>query len=150
MPGPYRNNITQLTQLALRDYIRGQPLSFVTSASIVAGISAQTEVRPLIVTLAKSAETGTDVFDGNWAVSSDVILRENADDTTEDDHHAHAGELFSVFLGEPRATADLISAAYAEYQCEFLVPKSQGWDIEARSWVSFMRFIVYGFGRDAV
>lgn len=149
----YRNNITQLTQLALRDYIRAQALSFIAAAdtdtSIVAGISAATEIRPLIVVLSKNAETGADVFDGNWAASVEVVLRSNADDTSEDDHHAHAGELFSIFLADPLTVADAISAAYADYQCEFIVPKAQGWDIEERSWVSFMRFTVNGFGHDA-
>jgi hypothetical protein len=130
-------------------YLQSQDLSFIEDDAIVGGISKVSEVRPLVVvqTIHATAEVP---FTGNWDVDFVVELRENADDTEEDDHHARAGELFSVFLANERDVADAISAAYTGFQCQFLLPKEQSFRLQDRSWISQMSFGAHCCGRDLV
>lgn len=150
----FANNITQLCQLAAAAYVRSQGLSFITdsTAGIRAGLDATDQQRPLVVLHCAHSKTNEqDVFDGVWDCDLIAELRSNADDTTEGDHHEHAGELFALFLADPRTVADLISAAQSNFQTQLVVPIEQDFDLRERSWVSSMTFTLKGScGKDLV
>lgn len=147
----FANNITQLAQLACASYVQAQTLSFLTASAIRAGLDGSDQVRPLAILHCFHAKPDVDIFDGNWDCDLLVELRSNADDTTEAEHHAHAGELFALFLADPRDVADLISAAYPNFQTQLVVPTDQTFELKERSWISAMAFTLKGScGRDLV
>lgn len=137
-------NITQQAQKAFCAYLKGLTLDAIESSSIYRGIENSTKsesedppesrVLPcVIIECNRATESLQD--SGNWTARVRVVCRSNADDTTEDEHHDFASEIFSnVFHAEIKT--DLNS------QDDFTVLQvradEQGYDLEDRSWVSYM------------
>jgi hypothetical protein len=141
-------NITQQAQKAYCAFLKTLTLDSVPSSQIYRGIEnstkSESEDEPerrllpcVIVECKRASESLQD--SGNWTASVRIMCRSNADDTTEDEHHEFASEIFSnVFYADSKT--DLNS------QDDFTVlqvrAQEQGYDLEDRSWVSYMEMAV--------
>ena len=144
------NNITQKCQLAARNFLRTDGLSFITdaNASIRSGIVADDIALPVVICQCTRA-VGSVAFEGNWAATLRIELRSNADDDEEEDgetHHENAGELFAKFMTDT-AAQDLTNGLPG-FTAQFVVPEEQGWDLNDRSWVSWLILRVECAGSD--
>ena len=133
------NNITQLCQKAVKAYLDGEDLSFITDAEtqIVGGISAEELSLSSVVIQCQRASASV-AFEGNWQATLRVELRSNSDDTTQDQHHENAGELFGKFMISQSDAREALSNEALGFTCQFLLPQDQGWDLNDGSWVSFI------------
>ena len=151
------NSILQKVQQAARDYVRAAAFGWIDSDSIQSGISrgpagddmdADQSSTPLpsVVCQCSSADpVGTNT--GNWECELVIYLRESADDTTEDEHLAHAGAVFDLFLNWQDATTAM--SLLADFTCEHLVAGRQSYEAVGRSWRSQMTVSVHCFGQDS-
>lgn len=120
-------------QKALAAYLGTQSISF--DPGIYTSILDDSAENPAVLVRCKRAQ-GRVTTEGNWVAHARVEVRENADDTDADDHHDHAGELFSLFRTD--TIADDLSAALSEFTCFQVVVIEQGWDTDGRLWVSYL------------
>lgn len=138
----YYNNITQRTEQAIVAWLSAQAISF--SPVIQGGISDGAKTLPSVTAKCQSAESDP-LFVGNWTVNTSIEVRENADDTTEDDHHSHAGEIFSWFMTSTIA-ADLTAAATTDFTALFVIARRQNYALEGRSWTSTLELEIRATG----
>jgi len=136
------------TQHVLAAYVRSLTFAWTYGAdavtpTILCGISASVVVLPAIILECASADH-EDVarFTGNWLCDAAVIVRENADDCTEDEHLAHAGEVFDAFIASDVATLLNATAAGVLTVNDVVTPARQGYTINNRSWQSTLTFRV--------
>jgi len=110
------NAIISRSQKALYQYIAAQTFTWTYSGvSVTAnkyrGIDDASLVLPAIISnCTEAAHEDVPTWSGNWTVRAQVILRENADDCTEDEHLAHAGEVFDSIVSTS-LTADINTRA---------------------------------------
>ena len=133
------NNITQLCQKAVKSYLDSEDLSFITDeeSQIMAGIASTELMLPAVIIQCQRASASV-AFEGNWSATLRVELRSNADDTTQDQHHDNAGELFGKFMISQSDARLALSSSTLGFTCQQLLPQDQGWDINDDSWVSFL------------
>jgi hypothetical protein len=138
---PYHNNIAQLVQKALQAYLRTQALSFIESnEQIYTSILDRSAITPNVLCKCSKARC-VNTQEGNWKAFVEMELRENADpesddSTPADDHHEHAGELFSKFATGTVETD--LSAALDNFSCFQFIRQEQGWRVDGRLWVSYL------------
>lgn len=137
------NNITQLCQQAAKAYLDAENLSFITDneTQVVLGIASDGLNLPQVICQCQQAQASVP-YEGNWSASLRLELRSNADDTTQDEHHERAGELFGKFMvgideGKAAMTSDVIG-----FTCQQLLPVRQGWELNDDSWVSYIELTV--------
>lgn len=141
------NNITQLCQVAARNFLRNEGLSFIAdvAASIRSGITSEDIGLPVVVCQCLRAQAAVP-FEGNWSAALRIEVRSNADDDPDGaKHHENAGELFAKFM---TATAAVDMSGLAGFTAQFVLPVEQGWDLNDRSWVSFLSLQVECCGSD--
>ena len=141
--------IVQKVQHAFRDYLAGLTFTTFTPAAIVAGIHAENDATnkstplPSITVECRSAQQ-----DGHesahWIAQVEIRLRENADDTDEDDHLERGSELESVLVASG-IESDISNSGFTAQLVEWL---EIGYEIEGRSWVSYYRCNVHCVGRE--
>lgn len=142
---------------AARDYVRAAGLTWVTEASIVAGITrgpagddldadvSSTEL-PSITCHAQIA-TVTDASSyGNWNVQLSVHLRCNADDTTEDEFDERFAALVDLFMDYQSARTGL--NAYDDFTALHLNVTEQEANTSERSWRGRVALDVRCVGQD--
>lgn len=137
------NNITQLCQKAAKAYLDAEDLSFITDeeSQIVTGIAVENMMLPAVIVQCANADAEVP-WEGNWSALLRVELRSNAEDTTQDDHHSHAGELFGKFMVSVAAGRAGLSNETLGFTCQQLLPVRQGWEINDESWVSYLELRV--------
>ena len=133
------NNITQLCQQAAKAYLDSEDLSF--KSQIVLGIAADEIQLPLVVCQCQQAQANVP-YEGNWSASLRIELRSNCDSTTQDQHHANAGELFGKFMVSIAAGKTAMTSQTLGFTCQQLLPVRQGWEIYDSSWVSYLELTV--------
>jgi hypothetical protein len=132
-------NILYLCEVAIAQYLRS--LSLTRVVGIYEGIyqpdveseAEQTKDYPHVVVACQRAEMPPEIA-FNWRVTAEVSVVSNADDTTAAGHHLNVTEVFNSLITDTVA-AD-ISAALGDFTAFLVVPQSQTWDIEERSWKS--------------
>lgn len=148
------NSITHKVQLAARNFLRNEGLSFVADVreSIRSGIVGADVSLPLIVCQCARA-TAEATNEGNWSCSLRIEVRTNADgedgeggEDLQQSHHDRAGEVFGKFM-TATAKTDL-SDALQDFTAQFVIAEEQGWDLNDRSWVSFLVLRVECCGSD--
>lgn len=128
------NAIELRVQKGLKAYL--DTLTFTGTPTIYRGVSQSVRALPAIIVQCDRAEhEQVGVHTGNWLAYATVILRENADDTTEDDHITHAGEVRDAFVATG-LEADINTAASGICTVAWCLAESVGYRIEERSWVS--------------
>lgn len=136
---PYANNITQLCQKAAKAFLDSEDLSFITDeeTQIVTGIESSDLMLPAVICQCQSAQSAVP-HEGNWSAVLRIELRSNSTDTHQDDHHEHAGELFSKFMTSIAAGRAFLSNQSLGFTAQHVTPMQQGWEINDSSWVSFL------------
>lgn len=142
---------------AARDYVRAAGLSWVTEASIVAGITrgpagddldadVSSTALPSITCHAQMA-TATDAgYSGNWNVQLNVHLRCNADDTTEEEFDERFAAVVDLFMDYQAALAGL--SAYDDFTALYLNVNEQEANTSERSWRGRVALDVRCIGQD--
>jgi hypothetical protein len=135
------NAITLRTQKALKAYLDG--LSFSWSPTILRGATADTKVLPAVIVQCATADHEQVGFaTGNWIASAEIQIRENADDTSEDAHLDHAGDVCDAFVAESVAS-DITTAAAGVLAVNMCRPMTQSYQIQDRSWVSTLTLMLF-------
>lgn len=152
------NNITELVQESVCDFIRTLNLGDIDPANIYAGISRghDRQADPDPQTPDDTVETQEDglrlpavvvnctaaapeiPFEGNWKCAVEVMVMSNADDTLQADHLARAGNIFAGFAVLNAAYLISVAAQTAQHAfTAFLVtPGQQSYQLQERAWVS--------------
>ena len=133
------NNITQLCQKTAKAYLDTRDLSFITDSEsqIVTGIASSDISLSSVVVQCQRASASV-AFEGNWSASLRVELHSNASDTTQDQHHEDAGELFSAFMISQADARTAMSSEDIGFTCQQLLPVDQGWEVDGDCWVSYL------------
>jgi hypothetical protein len=152
------NYITDKLQQALKAFLQTKDFTAVgiPADQVYAGIENDTvptepELAPVtrklpcVECICQSAETMDEHF-LNWLASARVQIRTNADDTTEENHHATAAAVLNTITTDTLA-ADL-SGALADFTAFLVNFKSQRWELVDRSWQSVIEFEVHCAGSD--
>lgn len=130
------NSILLKVQNALVAYVNAATLTF--TPYVRAGLSYDQQMLPAVVCQADDADNAIAPVTGNWRVSCTVLLRENADDTTEAQHLTRAGEIANLFV------TDNLEADLTTYGTDLTVfaydIQNLHYGITDRSWVSSIRF----------
>lgn len=140
------NSILLRSQKALYQYISAQTFTWTYSGTSVTvgkfrGIDNASLTLPAIICNATSAEhEDVPFWTGNWRVTAEIIVREAADDCTEDEHLTHAGEVFDCFVA-----SDLVSGINTACTTTIEVvragpPATTSYSIANRHWESSMTF----------
>jgi hypothetical protein len=140
------NAILLRAQKALYQYISAQTFTWTYSGTSVTvgkyrGIDNADLTLPAIICNATSAEhEDVPFWTGNWRVTAEIIVREAADDCTEDEHLTHAGEVFDCFVA-----SDLVSGINTACTTTIEVvragpPATTSYSIANRHWESSMTF----------
>lgn len=145
------NYITAKVQEAICAFLRAQNLGDIPPDQIYKGIehpesedtNPQKRKLPCVECVCQNADPDDEHF-LNWAADAEVRIRTNADDTTEDEHHAIAATVFNK-LTTDTLKADLTSAL-ADFTVFLVNFGPQGWDLAERSWQSYLRFQVHCAG----
>lgn len=150
------NYICDKVQRAITAYLQGQTFTRIASSAIYKGIqrtpastaSALTErSNPRIECICQRATAENQSFvDGCWIATVTVRIVDNADDATDDQHHADVAEVLAVLVTDTIA-ADL-STALADFTAFLVTPQDQTWEIAGRSWVGQLSFQVHCVGSD--
>ena len=152
------NYITDKLQKALRAFLRAQNLLAIPADQVYAGIenetaadaetpqtSPTTRKLPCCECVCQTAEA-VDEHYLNWLADARVQVRTNADDTTQEKHHAIAAAVFDKITTDTLA-ADL-SAALDDFTAFLVNFKAQRWELVDRSWQSVIEFQVHCAGSD--
>ncbi len=147
--------ICQKVQQALKAYLDAQ--TWTTTFNVYKGVEAPAvdwddegklkpdRAYPCVVCLCQDAKQDPP-FANNWIAEVAVNVYNNADDTTEDQHHAMMQEIMDKVYTTTIA-ADL-SAALADFTAFMLIPDRQSWDVEDRSWRGSFTFQLHCCGSD--
>jgi len=149
------NYITDKVQRALAAFLKAQTFTGIPAAQIYKGIEhvAQenedleqtSRVLPCIECLCTEADA--DTMEGIlWRATALVTVVTNADDTTEDQHHAFAEAVFNTITTDSISTD--LSAALPDFYCYACLPQRQEWGIQGRAWGATMTFQVQCVGSD--
>lgn len=140
----FANNITFLAQQAVANYVRGQGISF--NPNVYTSLLTETAVNPCILVKCSKA-TCEDTQQGSWKARVRLELRENKDDTTDQDFHLMAGEAFSIFMVP---TIELCTAlsSNSDFTVFHMVALETGWDIDGRLWVGYFEMDLDCCGSD--
>lgn len=150
----YHNHITQLMQLAGVNYLGsvGMP------GTIVPGLSRAPIASPQVVVICHRV-VPSEMFEGNWSGNVRFELYSNIDETTEEEFHQLAGQLFSYLMVDEQSLPQLVNEAartlgiilpdqfpVLEFTVQEIVPVAQGWEVlkadekagTARRWLAYM------------
>jgi len=133
------NNITQLCQKAAKAFLDSEDLSFITDeeSQIVTGIASDDISMPTVICQCAQAQAAVP-YEGNWSATLRIELRSNADDTSQDEHHERAGELFGKFMVGIPEGRQFLSNQTLGFTAQQVLPVRQGWEINDGSWVSYI------------
>lgn len=137
--------ITYQCQLAARNFLRSKSIAGIQATDIYAGVSGDGITLPCVICLCQNAEAEAPES-GNWKARLSISVRTNADDTDPGAHHDLVNAVFSEVL--TTTIADDLTAALADFTAFKVVPVSQSWSIDDRSWIAEMEFDVYCCGSD--
>ena len=142
-------NITQLVQKAAVNYLRAIPLTTIpgTGERIYPGVEKAKMLLPRVVIQCNRFEDEAS-RSGNVVAVMIILVRSNADDTTEEQHHARAKEVFSHFHYSPLQMGILLSRAWDGFCADLVIRQSGGWDVQERSWESHEEYAVTCCARD--
>jgi len=136
------NAILLRAQKAVKAYLDDQTFAWTDKDGaaltpvILRGVTDDTKTLPAIIVESNTADHEPVMrATGNWIATVSVRLRENADDTTEDSHLEHAGEVFDKLMTDT-ISDDLNEAAVGILTTQFVGPLSQNYSIVGRSWES--------------
>ena len=136
------NAILLRAQKALYQYISAQTFNWTYSGTSVTvgtfrGIDNADLTLPAIICNATSAEhENVPWWTGNWTVTGEIILREAADDCTEDEHLTHAGEVFDTIVSSSLVT-DINAACTTTLKIvQAGPPSTTSYSISNRHWES--------------
>lgn len=107
------------------------------TTNIFRGLGNDSVTLPGVVVNAQTADASAN-YSGNWLVHCSLQVRESADDTTEDEHLAHAATVFNVLLDDGIVAA--LTAALSDFTAFGFVPTGQSYDLEGRTWISRLEF----------
>lgn len=129
----YANNITHLTQLAAATMLANAVTNgdLTTVSEVHAGIEPENKSRPNVTCECRTASI-EDNYDGCWSADLIVRVESMASDTTQDQHHERAGEVFSFFFQDRDTVASTMSAAISAtypYTAQAVYPSQQSWDL---------------------
>lgn len=140
---PSGNNILQKCQQAARDYIIAAGLDWITSASIVSGLSrgpadedfdvevSSTDL-PAIVCKCSNASMIHEANSGNWNCSLEILVRMHAQDTTEDTALDRFSEVADLFMDSGTAEAGL--SEYDGFTAFAIRVTGQNYAISGKAW----------------
>ena len=132
------NAILARAQKALATYL-GQFVYEGWTPAVYRGISSGTRTLPCIICDCRVAEPeDLDGWSGNWKAEVRIIVVEQANDTTHDEHLEHAGEVFDKIVTDTPA-ADINLAAGAFLTVHKLTPGAASYDINERTWESSLQ-----------
>jgi len=147
------NLITDKCQQALRAFLRARTFAAIPAEQIYKGIENPTRAEdeaapatrklPCVEAICQDANTVDEHF-LNWLADARVVVRTNADDTTEDEHHATAAAVFNTVTTDTIA-ADL-TAALDDFTAFLVNFKGQSWELVERSWQSTLSFEIHCCG----
>lgn len=150
------NSIIQKVQQSVREMLRGSGLDWIDENSIVSGISrgpmgddldseAVSTPLPSIVCQCQSANRIYQPNSGNWEATLLVMIRENADDTTEDEHLERCGQVADILMDTKQVESDL--SEFPDFFVEFFSVESMSYDLADRSWRTTIQATVRCCGR---
>jgi hypothetical protein len=137
------NSIEHKTQSALQALLSASNLTF--DPAVNTGQDDEAIALPLVACNTTGA-TAEDQYGGNWLVSAEVIVRENADDTTREEHVGHADEVFDIL--NTTLFAEELSAALDDYTCFYVHDRATSTTINGRSWQSSISLTLECCGSD--
>ena len=150
------NYICDKVQRALAAHLAAQTFTRIASSAVYKGIqrtpastaSALTErSNPRIECICQRATAENQAFvDGCWIASATVRVIDNADDSTDDQHHSDTAEVLAVLVTDSIA-ADL-SAAASDFAAHLVTVTEQSWEISGRSWVGQLNLEIHCTGSD--
>ena len=150
------NYICDKVQRALVAHLAAQTFTRISSSAIYKGIqrvpaltsSALTErSNPRIECICQRAvpETPANV-DGCWIATAIVRVIDNADDSTDDQHHTDTAEVMAVLVTDSIAS-DLSSAA-SDFAAHLVTITEQSWEVSGRSWAGQITLQIHCTGSD--
>ena len=148
----YFNDICYVAQQAGADLLAALGLTNIPVANIRQGITNLPAADPQVVVYClKMVASANNNYEGLWAgkLHFEVHSLRDGDGpggnapVRPEDHHARAGEVFSILMGANTAS-DLSFSG--EFTCQEAVPSEQGWFIhkERNAWVSYIIFDLDG------
>jgi len=151
VPSLFHNAITNACEKAIVAFLHSETLTFVTNDAIFPGVeSADAEGLPRVLVQCVEADAEGSPYEGNWYVMAQISLRSTLDQQNDTDpapqdvHFENAGELFAKFMTSTNDT-DLTVAAIP-FTSWSVQPVKQGWFVEDRSVVSFLRLRIHCCG----
>lgn len=143
-------NITQKCARAFAAWLQSKTFTDIPKDQIYRGIEnpssaegnpdANVRKLPCVVCRCQSANQFPK-FSGNWNVIAEVMVSSSAADSTEDQHHDRADEVFETLLTD--TIKDDISSALDGFTAFLVVPLDQGYRLNDRTWESWMSFEVH-------
>ena len=150
------NYITDKVQRAIATYLATKTFTNIAATSIYRGIQrvpASTasvidkRVTPRIECVCQRATRETVApIDGNWIATAQVDIVNNADSTTEDNHHADTAEVLAWLVTD--SVASDLSGALADFTAFAIYVLEQSWEIDKRSWASRLTLEIHCCGSD--
>ena len=133
------NNITQLCQKSIQAFLFTQNLSFITDneSQILTGIASADMMLPAVVVQCGNAIHSVP-YEGNWTATARIEIHSNASDTTQDEHHERAGEVFGLFMTSVADARQNLSSADLGFTAQQVTATQQGWEVNDDSWVSYL------------
>lgn len=108
--------------------------------AVLRGVTSDRKTLPAVIVECNSADHESMGFwTGNWKARVEIHLRENADDTTEDQHLEHFGEIVDMFAIDT-FVADMDTACSGTFNTELCNPGTVSYSIVERSWESVLTF----------
>jgi hypothetical protein len=134
-------------QKAAKAYLDGCDTGNVTT--ILRGLTAVQQTLPCAILECNQAQF-VPTNKGNFLSQLIIRVRQNANDTTEDDHLIDAGVIFDLFVTDSIA-ADLTTAGRNDgeaYTCFFMEGVSQGYRLDGDVWESELILQINCAGND--
>ena len=135
------NNITQTLELAVQAYLVSKGIDTLINVGLT-----KSEDAPQIIKVVCQDATNEEPYDGNWQCRLRVEVESNCDDYTEAEHKDAAAEVYESFFSA--TVADDLSAAYASFAAQEVIPTKQGYMLQDRKWVSYLEVDVNCCGSD--
>jgi len=134
------NSIITLAEKSLKTWLATQDIGDIPVANIFRSFDSASKVLPSIAVQTESAEPVTRAT-GTWKVVLRVEVHSQADDSTEDQHHARVEKVFDL-LHASDLSANL-SAALTGFECQFAVTDDASHAVDNRQWTSSLRLTLW-------
>ncbi len=136
--------ITRLCELAFQAYARSIGFGVIPNASILAGFDDLEQERklmtPRLVFNCDTAEPEANFDELVWNAQLEIQCVSNCDDTSKEEHHDFAAEVFSQFMVGRYTLPDLVTAAAAaasvSFFCQDVLYANQIKTVSERRWIS--------------